>query len=176
MTRDRKQACLVDFGAANPGAWRSIDDRVMGGLSASRLLASGAGTGVFEGVLSLDNNGGFASVRADLGPRDLSAWPGLRIRARGDGRPYRLRLHTESGTDAVAYQAFFETARDAWRETFLDFTGFEPSLRGSRPRDARPLDPSRITQVGIMTGDRRVGPFRLEIAWIRPDFPSAGLD
>ena len=44
-------------------AWRAIDDRVMGGVSRSRLRHERAGHAVFEGEVSLALNGGFASVR-----------------------------------------------------------------------------------------------------------------
>ncbi|MDP1829530.1 MAG: CIA30 family protein [Archangium sp.] len=54
---------LADFGdAAEPARWWPTDDVVMGGKSSSALRPS-ARTGVFEGELSLENGGGFASVR-----------------------------------------------------------------------------------------------------------------
>ena len=50
-------------------AWRAIDDRVMGGVSRSRLRHDLAGHAVFEGEVSLEQNGGFASVRSSPGER-----------------------------------------------------------------------------------------------------------
>ena len=54
----------------------AIDDRVMGGISRSRLRYDPAGHAVFEGLVSLEHHGGFASVRSrpqDLGrPRVLN--------------------------------------------------------------------------------------------------------
>lgn len=44
--------------------WQAINDGVMGGVSVSRLRFDSTGYAVFEGVVSLENNGGFASVRA----------------------------------------------------------------------------------------------------------------
>lgn len=163
---------LVDFAAPNQAAWRSIDDAVMGGVSDSRFRISAQGTGVFEGNVSLANNGGFASVRAVIGLRDLSGYPGLSIGARGDGNRYRLRLHTESSFDAIAYQAGFDTTAGSWTESVLPFEIFEPTFRGRRPAGAPPLDTRRIRQVGIMIADAQAGPFRLEIAWIRPALPT----
>ena len=43
--------------------WSAIDDRVMGGISASRLRSDESGHAVFEGEVSLASGGGFASVR-----------------------------------------------------------------------------------------------------------------
>jgi hypothetical protein len=50
---------FTDPSVAN--AWRAIDDRVMGGISRSRLRHDPAGHPVFEGTVSLEHNGGFAS-------------------------------------------------------------------------------------------------------------------
>ena len=61
---------LFDFSDPRAAeAWRAIDDRVMGGVSRSRLRHDRAGHAVFEGDVSLERNGGFASVRSSL---DLS--------------------------------------------------------------------------------------------------------
>jgi hypothetical protein len=58
----------------------------MGGVSHSRLRHDAAGHAVFEGVVSLENNGGFASVRSR--PLDLGV-PGAAnysLEVRGDGK------------------------------------------------------------------------------------------
>ena len=43
--------------------WRSINDGVMGGLSSGGMRLED-GIAVFSGTLSLENNGGFSSVRS----------------------------------------------------------------------------------------------------------------
>ena len=43
--------------------WIIIDDVVMGGKSSGSFELSAQGHGVFKGSISLDNNGGFSSVR-----------------------------------------------------------------------------------------------------------------
>lgn len=53
---------FTDPSAAN--AWHAIDDRVMGGISRSTLRHHPAGHALFEGTVSLERNGGFASVRS----------------------------------------------------------------------------------------------------------------
>ena len=40
--------------------WQPINDQVMGGLSSSGFRLDAAGWAVFEGTVSLQNNGGFA--------------------------------------------------------------------------------------------------------------------
>lgn len=149
-----------------PVEWQPINDGVMGGLSRSRFTATADGRGLFEGEVSLANNGGFASVRTNIGPLDLSEYEGIALRVRGDGKRYRLRLHDDSGLDTIAYQACFDTDADQWIETRLSFRLFQPTFRGRRPGNAPPLDTAGIRQLGLMIADRQAGPFRLEVDWI----------
>jgi NADH dehydrogenase [ubiquinone] 1 alpha subcomplex assembly factor 1 len=158
---------IATFAERESSQWGSIDDGVMGGLSNSRLERTAEGTGVFEGRVSLANNGGFASVRAALGPTDLSAFHGVRIRFRGDGKRYRLRFHSSAGFDGIAYQASFDSAPNKWQEVSIPFSDFRPTFRGRLLTDVEPLDSSSVQQVGLMIADRQEGPFRLEIDWIK---------
>ena len=160
---------LVDFAAADSAlsAWRAVDDVVMGGVSRSRIRRTEDGTAVFEGDLSLENNGGFASVRALTGAMDLSGCDGVVVRVRGDGRRYRLRFRTDERFDGIAYQATFATTADEWTEAELPFAAFRPTFRGWEPPDAPPFDAGAIRQIGFMVADGQEGAFRLEIAWVR---------
>jgi hypothetical protein len=139
----------------------------MGGLSQSHLELSQGDNGLFTGIVSLENNGGFASVRASIPVLDLSEFRGVRVRVKGDGRRYQLRFRSEASLDGVAYRAEFDTVADEWSEIDLPFDGFQASFRGVTPRGAGPLDTSAIRQVGFLIGDKREGPFRLEIAWVK---------
>ena len=106
---------LFRFESADSVAdWSAIDDTVMGGVSSSRLRHDPAGHAVFEGVVSLERNGGFASVRSR--PLDLAA-PGTVsyvLEVRGDGKRYKLNLRTDDAFDGVSYQAAFEAPPDTW--------------------------------------------------------------
>ena len=110
-----KGVVVVDFTDPQSGEWLAVNDGVMGGLSQSRLRRTDDSTGVFAGVVSLENNGGFASVRASLENTDLSEYDGLTVRVLGDGKRYRLRLRTDKRFDGVAYQAIFNTTGEGWQ-------------------------------------------------------------
>ena len=63
----------------------------MGGRSSGTIERTAEGTLRFEGSLSLENNGGFASFRSGRLDRldwDLDGSEGLEIRVKGDGRTY----------------------------------------------------------------------------------------
>jgi monofunctional biosynthetic peptidoglycan transglycosylase len=98
---------------------------------------------------------------------DLSAYEGVTLRVRGDGRKYQMRFRTDGSFDGVAYQKEFATTSGEWTEITLPFAGFQPSFRGRVPSGAGPLEPALIRQVGFLIGDKMEGPFQLEIAWVR---------
>jgi hypothetical protein len=103
---------LFDFQAAESTAgWSAIDDAVMGGVSASRLHHDPAGHAVFEGVVSLDNNGGFASVRSRRGELGTPGAVSYVLEVRGDGKRYKLNLRTDDAFDGVSYQAVLPVLR-----------------------------------------------------------------
>jgi monofunctional biosynthetic peptidoglycan transglycosylase len=159
---------IFDFSKSDEGRkWRSIDDVVMGGVSTSEFWLSSAGTGIFQGILSLEHGGGFASVRSRTERMDLRGYDGLEIRVRGDGKWYRLRLYTDSGLDGVAYQANFGTGAEEWRSIRLPFGRFRATRRGRDVPGAPPLDIGNITSFGWMIADGQAGRFRLEVAWMR---------
>lgn len=160
-----EQAMILNFRDTSPGNWQTINDGVMGGLSRSTFRQTEAGTARFEGTVSLEHNGGFASVRISLEIQDLSAHQGLRIYHRGDGQRYRLRLHDNPRRDSIAYQAGFQT-QAKWQEARLPFEAFSPTFRGRTPPAAPPLDLSRIQQLGLMIADRQAGSFQLEVGYI----------
>ncbi len=158
---------VADWSRPDAPRLEPVDDRVMGGRSVSRFRVTQEGIGVFEGVVSLENNGGFASVRSGIDNVNLRAAAGIVIRARGDGSRYRLSLRNDRRLSGINYFHEFEPPEGAWGEIGLPFEGFWPSIRGRTPPDAPPLDRTRIRQVGLMIADRQAGPFHLEVAWVR---------
>jgi monofunctional biosynthetic peptidoglycan transglycosylase len=147
-------------------AWPSIDDVVMGGVSNSRMVITD-GMATFRGRVSLENDGGFASIRSGPARHDLSRFDGLVLRVRGDGKRYGFRLRTTTAFDGVSYQLKFDTTAGEWRELELPFDRFEPVFRGRRVPDHPALDPSEITTLGLIISDGQAGPFRLDLQWIR---------
>ena len=152
---------FTDPNAAN--AWHAIDDRVMGGISRSTLRHDLAGHAVFEGTVSLERNGGFASVRSSPGERGLSGAGTCLIELRGDNKEFKLSLLTDDGFDSLNYQASFTPKGTDWQTLHLPLADFRASFRGREVTDAPPLDPARIRQVGLMIAARQAGPFALDI-------------
>lgn len=153
---------LFDFRDPNTVRyWQNIDDPVMGGVSSSRIT-QGESFAVFAGRLSLENNGGFASVRGRVVPADLTGFEKLVARVRGDGKIYVCQLRTR---DAV-YWLRFETRAGGWQEFGLPFAEFVPTYFGAPRPYGTPLNPAAIGEYGFLIADKQEGPFSLEVAWI----------
>ena len=158
---------LVDFPQSTEALpWFVVNDNVMGGRSEGDFRLEGDVL-VFTGSTNT-RGGGFSSIRSRPHPFDLSAYDGVRLRARGDGRTYTFRLTTSDTRDRrrrPAYWAEFETGDGRWKESDVPFTRFGPRWRGATlPGPA--LEPAAIDSLGLMINDGQDGPFRLEVDWI----------
>lgn len=151
---------LSDMDAVDPADWRVINDTVMGGVSESRFVETEDGA-AFTGTVSLENGGGFASVRAPEGSYDLSGARGVRLRVRGDGKRYKLTFYTEPG-GRISYRVPFE-APQTWTDLVLPFDDLVPYRRGRVVPDAPDFAPGAVRTLGFLIGDKQAGPFRLEV-------------
>ncbi|KAL1560352.1 protein HIGH CHLOROPHYLL FLUORESCENCE PHENOTYPE 173, chloroplastic [Salvia divinorum] len=165
--------------------WGALDDVVMGGVSASAFEIDPSGgengkpTGIFRGFVSTANNGGFASIRTKNFsiPEDLSAYDGLELRIKGDGRRYKFMLRTSRDWDTVAYTTGFDTVKDQWQSVRLPFSSLRPIFRARTVSDAQPFNPSEIISFQLMFSkfeyDGKLnptfveGPFQLPISTVR---------
>lgn len=162
-------AMLTLFDFSDPAAarsWRSIDDVVMGGVSASQFEALGD-RAVFRGVVSLENNGGFASVRCLPRTLGLAGHQGLELDLIGDGHACKLGLRLDVDFDGITYQATFIAPAGRRSLVRIAFAELVPTFRGRRVPDAPPFDAARATQLGLLIGDKQSGPFLLELFAIR---------
>jgi hypothetical protein len=141
----------------------------MGGVSRSRLRHDASGHAVFEGHVSLDRNGGFASVRSSPGDRGKPGATACTVEVRGAGKQYKLNLLIDDGFDSLNYQCGFSPAGDDWQAIRIPLANFRASFRGREVPGAPALDPARIRQVGLMIAARQAGPFALDIRRISLD-------
>lgn len=161
---------LYDFGhpAAVQG-WRAIDDRVMGGLSRSQLRHDDSGHAVFEGEVSLDRGGGFASVRSPVAEHGAAGATAVLIEAFGDGHRYKLALFGDDGFDSIGHQATFTPAHGCWSTVRLPLAGFVATFRGRPLPGSGAPEPARIRQLGLLIAERQAGSFALALRSIQRD-------
>ena len=166
VTSEKK--VLVDFKAAKENEqWMVVNDGVMGGLSQSGIKITHLAIAVFEGTLSLENNGGFASVRRLPYDYGLAGFDGILLRVKADGRTYQFRVRTNDRFDGISYRADFEATPGKWVTVKIPFKSLKATYRGRTVPDAPDLRPEDIRQIGFLIGDKREGSFRLEIDWIQ---------
>lgn len=160
---------ITDFTNAQTEAdcWRSVDDDVMGGVSQGGFSVTAEDTGLFSGETSLENNGGFSSVRRSVDNGDFANAEAVTLRVRGDGRQYQFRLKTDDSNSSISYRATFETEPGEWITVRIPIEAFEPVFRGRVVSDAPTLVPEKIRQMGFLIADKKSGEFRLETDWIR---------
>ena len=139
----------------------------MGGVSDGRFRITDAGTLEVFGALSLENNGGFASVRTKPTKLDINAGDTIVVRVKGDGRDYMLNLYTKSRRRAFSYRAPLPTTRDEWTEVRVPLEDFIPTAFGRRVQGMGPVEPSQINGLGFMLADNKPGNFQMQVEWVK---------
>ncbi len=145
--------------------WRTVNDGVMGGQSDGNSFLTEAGNRIFTGEISLENNGGFSSVRTDGATYDLSSFDGVSVRVRGDGRSYFFTART-SDRGMIAYWFPVQTKAGEWTTVKVPFSDMYPTSFGRKIAGA-PLDVKQIKSFGFMLYDKVEGGFNLEIESIK---------
>ena len=167
-TETAAEKIIFDFcTASQQDGWQIVNDDVMGGASTSRFQVLNSGGAIFSGQVSLENNGGFASVRSLPASHDLSGCDAFLLQVCGDDRRYKFTVRTEPRFDAPLYQYVFGTKRGEWEEPRLAFDDFVPTFRGSVLAGVPPINPAKVCSVGLLIADQQAGAFLLEIRWIK---------
>lgn len=146
--------------------WGVTNDDVMGGVSTSNISVSKENVLIFSGEVSLENNGGFASLRSPIDDFDLSAYKGFLLKVKGDGKTYNLSFRQTKYFTGFNYTHKFQTEKDIWQVVKLPFSEFKLKYYGREVSNFEPPDNSNIKQISILISDKQQGPFKLEIEWI----------
>ena len=145
--------------------WYIVNDDVMGGISKSYLSINQEKNLIFNGYLSLENNGGFASSRLSFNKETLTGIKSFKMRIKGDGNIYKLRLRQNNRR--ASYSCDFKSLKDKWIEIDISLEDFKPSWRGYTYSDYPDLEIEEINSMGIQISDKQEGEFELEIKYIK---------
>ena len=145
--------------------WYIVNDDVMGGISKSYLSINEEKNLIFNGYLSLENNGGFASSRLSFNKETLSGIKFFKMRIKGDGNIYKLRIRQNNRR--ASYSCDFKSLKDKWIEIDISLEDFKPSWRGYYYSDYPDLEIEEINSMGIQISDKQEGEFELEIKYIK---------
>lgn len=142
--------------------WRAVNDGVMGGLSRGVIREIPEGIR-FEGRISLENNGGFASLRRPMSKADMSNYKGVTITYKCPGVKTAFSIEP----NPVWYQPNYRTAlkpAEEWttvKVPFKDFVGRQVGRPVSGKLNAEKLN--HIYQFGFITDEKREVDFALEV-------------
>jgi hypothetical protein len=156
-----KKVYMIDFSKKEKGLWRVTDDGVMGGLSNGNMIFE-QDHGIFNGNISLDNNGGFSSVfrAVENLPKDAES---LVIDVKGDGQSYQLRLVIYINGYRLAYRNDFKTTANKREKIKLSVADFKATFRGRMIKSAPILNSVAIREVGFLMTKKVAGQFSLSV-------------
>ena len=128
---------IFDFGALDArtfdATFNALNDVVMGGASDAEVTLEREGYARLAGETE-DVRGGFASFKCrDFErPLDLSAYEGVRLTCRGDGKTYKVILYDndESWGGVAFHQTFVCPSNGEFSTVDLKFSDFVPVQRG----------------------------------------------
>ncbi len=143
--------------------WKVVTDNVMGGLSTGAIGHASGNTALFSGAVSLENNGGFASMRYGGQLSSLVGFSGFKLSVEGDGKTYQFRAHTKSAERGHAFKHDFATTPGEDLEIDLPFADFILSAHGQLKPEAGKLDPADIHQLSFLIAGGQAGEFALKI-------------
>ena len=154
----RAQGTMIDFTKPEPmmACW-TVNDGVMGGISQSKLSQDKLGM-LFEGQVSLENKGGFASMRSKV--KFLQDTQAIELSAMGDGKLYKLILRTTLA-QRITYESDF-LAEKSWQIHRFKSNQFKSTFRG-RAINAPALSFSDVIEFGILIANNQEGIFKLQL-------------
>ncbi|MBT8300246.1 MAG: CIA30 family protein [Maribacter sp.] len=155
---------IVDFQQnSNPENWTIVDDVVMGGRSSGSFYISDEGYGVFQGSVSLENNGGFSSLRYRIKKITTKPYSKIVLRVKGDGKTLQFRIKTKA-SDYYSYISYFDTSGD-WETIEISLNEMYPAFRG-RTLNIPNFSSGTIEELAFLIGNKKAESFKLEIATI----------
>jgi hypothetical protein len=139
--------------------WKVINDGVMGGLSKGKTQIKNQAF-VFYGRVSTENNGGFTSVYRPIAKLSEEI-KSVRIRVKGDGKLYQLRMRSQTMGYDITYKTDFTTSENTMQTLSFGLLDFQASYRGRVISDAPVLKAETISHVGFLITTKQTGEFSL---------------
>ena len=140
--------------------WETLDDVVMGGRSQGNISLSPEGYGRFSGTVSLENNGGFSSVRYFPDSLEVDPQDRIKIRLKGDGKRYQFRVKH----DRQAYESYitYLETNGEWQEITISLNDLYPTFRG-KDLDQPNFKHNSIQRLGFLIANKKAEDFELLI-------------
>ena len=158
---------IIDFGQNKNANWFSVNDTVMGGRSEGNVDYS-ENSLVFKGSVSFENNGGFASARSSFGSYDLSEYETVTVRYKSDGQSLSLNFDYYRAWWYPNYKATLPATDGEWQSVTIALADLKEYRVGRATGNK--ISKSQLEQIirlGLMTNDKKEGPFQAEIDFVK---------
>jgi hypothetical protein len=155
--------------------WGPLDDVVMGGISRSNLEPGQSFDGNWTGIVTTENNGGFAGIRTKLfqTPYNLSTSTGLILNCLGDGKRYKFIARDDAEWNGIAWSYSFDTNAGKPIKVTIPFDKLLPTKFARSVNIGRKFDKSQLAGIqlslskfeydGALNPKFAEGPFALKI-------------
>lgn len=161
---------MIDFGTAPEKCknWVLVSDNVMGGVSKSTLEYT-ENSILLSGSISLENFGGFSSIRTEYNKIDLSDYKSVTVRLKASGQKFSFTLEDNRFWFRPYYKGAINlTEENVWQEITVNFTDFKQYSIGDATGEGMKAGCLKnIVRMGLVTTLKKEGPFSLEVDYIR---------
>lgn len=141
-------------------SWSVTNDHVMGGVSNSSMKLDENGNGVFTGLVSTENNGGFTMVRLPLNIKLLDGLEKIILHVKGDGKKYQIRIKSNR-SQKYWYIQPFQTSTE-FETIEIPLKDFYPSYRGVK-LNLDNFSSNVIKEIAFLIGNKKNEAFTLTI-------------
>ena len=145
---------------SNIDNWRILDDVVMGGRSSGEFKLNDQGIGEYSGDVSLENNGGFSSLRYYFDSVNSKDYNKFKLKIKGDGKTYQFRVK-DRRYNRYSYIYKFETSGE-WQTIEIPFSAMYASFRGYR-LDIPNFKGDQMQEIAFLIGNKKKESFKLLI-------------
>jgi hypothetical protein len=140
--------------------WQILDDVVMGGRSDGHFKVNSEGHGEYSGKVSLENNGGFSSLRHYFNTVNSNDFSKFILKIKGDGKSYQFRVK-DKREYRYSYIYKFDTTNE-WQTIEIPFSEMYASFRGNRLNIPN-FKGDQMEEIAFLIGNKKEQRFKLLI-------------
>ncbi len=158
----------INFGSSgNSDSWYAVNDGVMGGLS-SGLLKETKNSIVFSGAVSLENNGGFASIRSSYDNYKLSKFNTVEVRYKSTDYDFAMTMELNKRFYMPYYKFNLPETKNKWKIVNIELNQFEAySLGRNLGYSLDDESKNEIIRLGFISNEKNAGKYQIEIDYIK---------
>lgn len=161
-----KEQTKIDFGSEKTNSWSVINDGVMGGRSLGKVNYENNFMH-FTGNISLENNGGFSSLKSPFGNFDLSSYKRVEIRYRSSEIPMAFTMEVSRAWYETYYRSALPSTKGEWETLELPLNEFQGQSVGRKTGTKLGKNElEQIIRLGFINEGKGPGNFDFEVDYL----------